>query len=55
MYTAWVKWRLEYRADKIRPEEIRGLLERPTMSIRGVTRDNCLILLIIPRFHDPKA
>ena len=55
MYVDWVKWRLSFRADKIKPEEIRTMLERPVMSISGLTRDNCLVILCQPRYHVPGA
>merc|ERR1711971_236030 len=42
-------------ADKIRPEEVRTMLERPVMAVAGRTRDNCIVLLVQPRFHEPGA
>ena len=53
MFVAWVKWRLEYRADRISPELIRGMLEIPVMKIAGYSRDNGLIIVCQPRFHTP--
>ena len=55
MYTAWVKWRLSFKADKIDTEQIRGMLERPVMSLVGTTKDNCVIVLCQPKYHDPGA
>ena len=45
MFVAWVKWRLSYRADRISPEQIRGMLEIPVMKIAGYSRDNGVIIL----------
>mmetsp|Transcript_45239 Transcript_45239/g.60034 ORF Transcript_45239/g.60034 Transcript_45239/m.60034 type:complete len:196 (+) Transcript_45239:284-871(+) len=55
MYVAWVKWRLDFRADRTDPESIRGMLERPVMSLMSTTRDNCVLILCQPRFHEPSA
>jgi len=55
MYVQWVKWRLSYKADQINPNEIRTMLERPVMAIAGRTMDNCIVLIIQPKFHHPGA
>ena len=31
------------------------MLERPVMSLEGTTRDNCIIIVVRPRFHVPGA
>ena len=55
MYAQWVKWRLSYQADKIKPEEIRSMLEKPVLALAGTTKENNVVLLVQPRFHSPGA
>ena len=31
------------------------MLERPVMAVAGRTKDNCIVLLVQPRFHVPGA
>ena len=55
MYVNWVKWRLDYRADRINPEQIRAMLEKETIKMVGHSIDNSLVLLVQARFHEPTA
>ena len=55
MYVNWVKWRLDYRADRIDPEQIRAMLEKETIKIVGHSIDNSLVVLVQARYHEPTA
>ena len=53
MHEAWVRWRLTYKADMIRPTEIRELLLKQTLMLGPITKDNKLSLLVRTRYHVP--
>ena len=53
MHDAWVRWRLSYKADQIRPSQIRDMLLLETFVLGPVNKDGCITLLIRPRFHTP--
>ena len=53
MHEAWVRWRLTFKADQIRPSEIKELLLRETMILGPITKNNNLTLLVRVRYHVP--
>ena len=55
MHDQWVRWRLSYKADQIRPSQIRDMLLRETMMLGPPTKDGCITLFIRPRYHVPGA
>ena len=53
MHDAWVRWRLSYKADQIRPSQIRDMLLLETFVLGPINKDGCISLFIRPRFHTP--
>jgi len=53
MHLTWVRWMLEFKADKLDPESIRGMLLKETCVLGPIDKQKRLSILIRPRFHNP--
>jgi hypothetical protein len=53
MFTKWVTWRLDFKAEQIDPASISSLLIKETIILHGSDRLGRFCIVIRPRFHRP--
>ena len=53
MFTKWVEWRMDFKADQIYPNSIRSLLLKETIILHGYDKGSRYCLVVRPRFHTP--